>query len=232
MIFGLGKKDDAVKEDEQILGYDKDNLSEYRKCQEAEELLAHANDKGFRKPSHKQIERAKETVQDYRRKKAQTFLEEHKKRITYYGVEIQAHFEQLGNGLLKPSLRIADFDPFKPLRNMKPWGEALEENLATRINCTHEMNDDETACKHCALNPENWGENNEGVTNEYQDKQRKRIAEEKEHELACKRGEHKLNDEAEKDPDAPMRFCVYCRKPEDQWVKPTEQTAGSPAAAE
>jgi len=221
----MGKKPDEVKEDEKIVQYDKDNLSEFRKMQAAEQTLARVNQKGFRKPSNKELERAKELVRDYRRKKAQTFLEEHKKRIEYYGVEIKAYFEEMPNGLIKPSLTIADYDPFKAIAAMKPWSEALEENLATRINCTHDLDEDTGSCKKCQLGKDNWGGNNEGVSNEYQDKQRARIAEEKQHELDCSNEKHKLNEEAEKDPNAPMAFCVYCRKPKDKWGEPKEEAA-------
>ena len=190
-MFG-NKKTLEVLPDEQILGYDKDNLKDYREMQEAEEVLKHAKDKGFRAPSKKALDKATQIVQDYRRKKAQTFLEEHKTRISYYGVEIKAYFDEeflKQTGMIRPSLTIADFNPFKPIKNVKPWSEAMEENLATRINCTHELNEDETACKHCGLNPENWGTNNEGVTDEYQERQRTKIQEEKEKELACKNGQ-------------------------------------------
>jgi len=220
-----------VQEGEKIVGYDRDNLVEYRKMQAAEELLKNANAKGFRKPSNKEIARAKEVVQEYRKKKAETFLEEHKARITYYGVEIKAYFEPLQNGLIKPSLTIADFNPFRELAPVKPWSEAMEENLATRINCKHELNVDDTACKKCGLNPENWGEGKEGVVNDYLDKQREKIAEQKETEIACERGEHVLNDEAIKDPNAPMQFCVKCRKPKSQW-KPPEETQDAEALAQ
>lgn len=223
----------AKEAKEQILGYDKDNLVEYRRTQEAEEMLRHANDKGFRKPSNKQLERAKEIVQNYRRTKAQTFLEEHKKRVTYFGVEIKAHFEEVkGTGLIKPSLIIADFNPWAGIKDMKPWSEALEENLATRINCTHEMNDDDTACKKCNLNPENWGSNNEGVSNDYQDKQRAKIAAEKERELACSRGEHVPNEETGEAEAG--KYCVNCRKPKEMWEVPATEPAAerSPAAVE
>lgn len=223
-FFNAGKPE-PVGANEQILGYDKDHLAEYRKMQEAEDTLRRANDKGFRKPNNRQIEKAKEIVQSYRRTKAQTFLEEHKARVKYFGVEIKAHFEEVrGTGLIKPSLIIADFDPFAGVKDMKPWSEAMEENLATRINCTHEMNDDETACKKCSLNPENWGSNNEGVSNEYNDKQRAKIAAEKEKELACSRGEH-VEDEA-------GATCVNCRKPKEAWQTPTEQTTESTVAAD
>lgn len=217
-----------VGADEKIVGYDKDHLREYREMQEAQDLLAHVNDKGFRKPNNRQIAKAKDVVQDYRRLKAKTFLEEHKTRIEYYGVEIKAYFEELPNGLIKPSLTIADYNPFREIAPVKAWSEALEENLAARVNCTHELNEDETACKKCNLNPENWGSNKEGVTDEYHEKQLERIAKQKEIELACERGEHELNKEAVEDANAPMQFCVHCRLPKAKWTKPEEaqQEAG------
>lgn len=223
--FFTGGKPEPVGAKEQILEYDKANLAEYRKMQEAEETLRHANDKGFRKPNNRQIERAKEIVQDYKRNKARAYLEEHKKRVIYYGVEIKAHFEEVhGTGLIKPSLIIADFNPFKGIAEAKPWSEAMEENLAARINCTHKLNEDETACEKCALNPENWGSNNEGVTNEYQDRQREKIQIEKEKELACSRGEH-VEDEAGK-------ACLNCRKPKEIWAAPETEAERTPAAVE
>lgn len=215
-MFGKPKTIE-VQEGEKILGYDEANLVEYRKMQEAQEVLDGAKKKGFRKPSNKELVKAKEIVHEYRRKKAETYLEEHKGRITYYGVEIKAYFETLPNGLIKPSLTIADFNPFKELAPVKPWSEALEENLATRINCNHKLNEDGTVCEKCQLNPENWGSNNEGVSNEYQDGQRERIATQKARELACSKGDHELNDEAKKDPNAPLQFCVHCRKPKKAW---------------
>lgn len=225
MLKDIFKSDKVlpVQKGENILGYDKDNLADYRAMQEAEKVLEQATKKGFRKPSNKELEAAKQVVHEYRRNKAATFLEEHKKRITYFGVEIKAYFDLLDNGLMKPSLTIADFNPFKGIENTKPWSEAMEENLATRINCTHQPNEEETACKLCALNPENWGENKEGVTNEYLDKTREKIEAEKAKEKACERGEHVLNAEATEDANAPMQFCVNCRKPKDMWNEEAEE---------
>lgn len=208
-----------VQKGEKIVEYDKANLKEYRKMQQAESVLAAANIKGMRKPSNKAIEAAKELIQDYRRKKAETFLEEHKARIAFYGVEIKAHFETLGNGLIKPSLTIADFNPFKETAPVQAWSEAMEENLATRIGCEHEINEDGTVCRKCALNPENWGVDNVGINEDYHAKQRERIETQKEIELACENGSHVLNDEAKNNPDAPMQFCVHCRKPKTEWVE-------------
>lgn len=207
-------------EENQLVQYDRDNIAEYEKVREAEDVLRRANQKGMRKPSNKEITKAKEVIHEYRRTKAQTFLEEHKKRIAYYGVEIKAYFDEdffKQSGMIRPSLTIADFNPHKKIAPTKPWSEALEENLATRINCHHELGEDEANCKHCGLNPENWGGDSEGVKDEYQESQRAKIAEHKEAEAACARGEHELNDEAKKDENAAMQFCVRCRKPKSEW---------------
>lgn len=219
----MAKENEAKKN---ILGYDKDNPKEYAKEQAAIAVLDRVNQTGFRKSSKKAIAKAKEDLQSYRQRKAETFLEEHKARIKYYGMEIKAYFDELPNGLLKPSLTLADFDPFKELAKTKPWSEALEENLATRINCEHKLNEDGTVCEKCGLNPENWGSDGTGVTNEYQDAQRERIEKQKAIELKCEAGEHELNEEAKKDPNAPMRFCVHCRKPESEWEKPEAGESG------
>lgn len=205
---------------EQLVQYDRDNKAEYDKVRKAEDLLQRAGKDGFKKPTNKEIAHAKEVIHDYRRTKAQTFLEEHKKRIVYYGVEIKAYFDEdffKQSGMIRPSLTIADFNPHKKIAPVKPWSEALEENLVTRINCHHELGEDEASCKHCGLNPENWGGDNEGVADDYQDRQRAKIAEHKETEAACARGEHELNDEAKKDENATMQFCVHCRKPKSEW---------------
>lgn len=183
------------KGEERIIGYDKDNLKEYRKYEAAEATLDRMSQKGVRQPSKKEVEKAKEIVQTYRRKKAETFLEDYKGRIKYYGMEIKASFESLPNGLIRPSLNLGDFNPFKEIENLKPWSEAMEENLATRINCHHELNEDGTVCKHCGLNPENWGSEDEGVSDEYLEKQHERITKAKEQEAKCERGEHELNGE-------------------------------------
>lgn len=213
-IFGKSEPK-PVAPDEQILGYDKDHLAEYREYQAAEELLSDVNKKGFRKPNNRQIERARETIHEYRRKKAETFLEEHKARISYFGIEIKAHFDELPNGLIKPSISLAPFDPFKQLAPVKPWSEAMEENLATRINCKHKpMEDNDDVCGTCGVARVSWGENNEGVTNEFIDRARAKIDEQKAAEAACSRGEH-VKDEV-KD------HCVHCRKPVSEWEKKEE----------
>lgn len=215
-------KTKPVQQGENLVQYDKDNLAEYREYEAAKEVLENKDKKGFRKPNRRALERAADTMKEYRRKKALAFLEEHKQRCTYYGLEIKAYMEQLPNGLAKPSLHIADFDPFAAMRNMKPWSEALEENLATRLNCTHELDEDTGSCKKCQLGKDNWGSNNDGVTDEYLAKQRERIAEQKAHEKDCENERHVLNEEAKKDPNAPMQFCVHCRKPKNAWGEPKE----------
>lgn len=201
-----------MQQEKQLVQYDKDNEAGYKKVAAAEELLKKAGAKGMKQPSRDEIEKAKETIQDYRRTKAQTFLEEHKKRCIHYGVEIRAFFDKDffdQTGMIRPSITIADFDPYKKVADMKPWSEALEENLATRINCHHELGEDEASCKHCGLNPENWGSDNEGVKDEYQTKQREKIAEHRKHEEACKKGEHVENKAGE--------VCEHCRKPKSEW---------------
>jgi len=202
--------------------YDLDNKKEYAKAVEAADLLLSSKKKGFKKAKGAELQKASDTIRDYQKNKGMAFLEEQKTRSEYYGMEIKAYFDKEffdQNGLIKPTITIADFNPNKEIPKMKPWSEALEENLATRINCSHELNEDETTCKACGLNPENWGENNEGVSNEYNDRQREKIEVQKGHEKACDNGEHVLNDEAIKDDKAPMQFCVHCRLPKDKWAK-------------
>jgi len=209
-----------VQKGEQILGYDKDNLKEYRAYQEACAIIEKGTTKGFKRPKYEVMLAADGIIKEYRRKKAATFLEEHKARITYYGVEIKASFDKEffeQTGMIRPTAALADFNPFKGISEMKPWSEALEENLAQRINCTHKLNEDETACETCGLNPENWGFNAEGVTDEYKDKQRAKIQDQKLAEINCKNGDHKLNEEAEKDIKHKERFCINCRKPQKEW---------------
>lgn len=165
--------------------YDKEHLAAYKKMVTAEQVLVLAKKKpdGFRQPSHADIDDARQVVQEYRRDKSAAFLEAYKKAIVFYGVEIKAHFDMLPNGLVKPSLTVQDYDIHKDLAGVKPWSEALEENLATRTNCTHELNEDETACTACGLNPENWGADRQGVTEAYMAKQREKIQAQKAKEL-------------------------------------------------
>jgi len=207
--------------------YDLDNKKEYDKAIEAAKLLLSSKKKGFKKAKGGELQKAKETIEAYRKDKSLAYLGAHTEKCRYYGMEIKAYFDKEffeQNGLIKPTITLADFNPNKEVPKMKPWSEALEENLATRINCNHELNDEETVCKHCQLNPENWGENNEGVSNEYNDKQREKIEIQKGHETNCGKGEHQLNDEAIKDDKAPLQFCVYCRLPKEKWVKENKTT--------
>lgn len=170
---------------EKLPAYDKEHLADYKKMLAAENVLklAKAKPDGFRQPSHADIDDAQQKVQQYRRDRAAAFLEAYKNLIRQYGVEIKAHFDMLPNGLVKPSLTVKEYDIHKDTMSLKPWSEALEENLATRINCTHEPNDDETVCKVCGLNPENWGADRQGVTEVYIEKQRAKIQEQKVKEL-------------------------------------------------
>jgi len=185
--------------------YDLDNKTEYDKVIEAAKLILSSKKKGFKKAKGGELQKASETIKEYRKNKGLAYLEAHKEKCTYYGMEIKAYFDKEffeQNGLIRPTITIADFNPNKEIPKMKPWSEAMEENLATRINCNHELNTDETVCKHCGLNPENWGENNEGVSNEYNDKQRNKIAEHKEQEIKCSKGEHEINEE--------LHICKHC----------------------
>jgi len=217
------KQPTEKKEIEKIVGYEaqyeKDHSKEYAKAIGAATLLLHSNKKGFKKAKGKDLQEANEIVQDYRRNKSLEYLKKHREMSEYYGIEIKAFFDKdffEQTGMIRPSITVADFNPNKEIENVKPWSEALEENLALRINCNHELNEDETACKHCTLNPENWGDGNEGVSNEYNDKQRAKIEKQKEIEKECTKGNHELNDEA-KENDKALAFCIHCRKPKDKW---------------
>jgi hypothetical protein len=168
--------------------YDLEHKEEYLKSLDAQDLLdkVRKNEKGFRKPGKKAIDAARETLHEYRRVKAERFLKEHTERVKHYGVEIKAFFDEdffRKTGMIKPSLTIADFKPVNDIPEMKPWSEALEDNLAARMNCTHELNEDETVCDRCGLNPENWGDKSEGVADDYLNRQREKIEAQKAKEL-------------------------------------------------
>jgi len=169
--------------------------------------------KGFRAPSKKEIQAAQETLKEDRRIRADFFVQIYDVLKEVTGIEVGL----LGFNMAAPNLYQADiglkgYTPPKPPET-KPWSEAKEENLATRINCEHKLAEDGTACEKCGLNPENWGADNKGVSPEYEKAERGRIDKVKHDEKNCEQGKHVLNDEAKADPEkAPMAFCVKCRK--------------------
>lgn len=141
----------------------------------AKTVLEGAKKKGFRKPTKKQIEGAQNTLKEDRRVRAEFFIAVYEELKEATGIEVGL----LGFNMAAPNLYQADiglkgYTPPKP-PNTKPWSEAKEENLATRINCEHKINEDGTTCEKCGLNPENWGADNKGVSPEYETAERERI---------------------------------------------------------
>lgn len=183
----------------------------------AKTVLEGAGKKGFRAPSKKDIAKAQDVLKEDRRVRAEYFITVYEALKEACGIEVGL----LGFNMVAPEMYAANiglkgYTPPKPA-NTKPWSEAKEENLATRINCDHKLNEDATACERCGLNPENWGADNKGVNTDYEKKERARIEEVRQEEKDCAEGKHTLNKEAAEDKNHKVRFCAKCRKPESEW---------------
>lgn len=156
--------------------YDTDHAKEFKKAKEADELLANVGVKGAKQPTKKEVKKAEETVQNYKRDKAKYFLDEYEKLTEYCGIEIDlTGFEMVMPRTYQPKLGIQSK---KPKQETKPWHEALAENLQKRKECQHEE-DDNGICKKCGLGVKHWGTGGMGVTKEYEDTQNVKIEEAK-----------------------------------------------------
>jgi hypothetical protein len=165
--------------------------------------------KGFRTPNKKeQVKMAKE--QEYK-ERAEAFLADYKKLPAKHGIDFKATLKP-SDSKLEAVLELTDYTaPEEP--QVKPWSEAMQENLDTRINCEHKDTDGNGVCGICGLGVVNWGKDGKGAIKEYIDGQYKKIEKSKEREANCEAGKHRLNQEAEDGIEGAMAFCKYCRKP-------------------
>jgi hypothetical protein len=116
----------------------------------AKTVLEGAQKKGFRAPTKKQIAKAQDTLKEDRKVRAEFFISVYEALKETCGIEVGL----LGFNMAAPNTYVADiglkgYNPPKAPET-KPWSEAKEENLATRINCEHKLNEDQTACEKCA----------------------------------------------------------------------------------
>jgi len=130
------------------------------------------------KPAQQQLTKK----QTERRNKAQLFINDYNAIRAKHGMSLEPFLQVTKTGV-KPVQEIADYEvPETPVAG-KPWHEALRENLSTRINYKHKLNEEEIACQKCALPTTAWGEGDEGVTDQYNQTMKAKIKQaEQEHE--------------------------------------------------
>lgn len=109
-----------------------------------------------------------------RSEKAQAFYKDYQELVKKHGLDIVCSFHYSPNGIKAiPQLKEVDRPPIQTMS----WGKAKRENLQTRTDCTHKMNEEITGCKKCGLQEKNWGKGKKGVTEEYRKAQEKIIKE-------------------------------------------------------
>lgn len=122
------------------------------------------------------MERARRRLEEQkeaeRKKKAKAFLADYKKIVEKHGIKWTCELEVIPAGIT-PRLRLAE--AVAPA--VTSWQEAQRQNLETRKECSHDLSDNEDACKNCGLEKANWGTDSKGVSEEYETRKTKEIEE-------------------------------------------------------
>jgi len=164
--------------------------------------------KGFRTPNKKEQERLAMEA-DYK-ERATAFLADHRINVKKHRIDFKATLKP-SDSALQSVLELTEAE-LEPEQEVKPWSEAMQENLDVRTACKHEDNEGNGVCTKCNLGKTNWGENGVGATEEYIKDQYAKIEKSKKREVSCNEGKHRLNEESEKGLKGAMEFCKYCRK--------------------
>lgn len=131
-----------------------------------------------------------------RQAKAEAFLADYKKIVEKHGIKWTCELEVMPAGI-SPRLRLAE--AVAPA--VTSWPEAQGQNLETRKECSHDLSDNEDACKLCGLEKANWGADAKGVSEEYETRKRAEIEE----ALAAEQSEaeaEETEEASEPDPEA------------------------------
>ncbi len=147
-----------------------------QKVIDAETLLANSGKAGFRKANKKDIAKAKEIIKEDRNKRAKDFLAEYKEVCKKHGIEVKAQMEQVeGMPAVRAGLYLDEYVE-RVAPEMKPWSEAMAENLDARSICEHKLHSEGGRCEKCGLEKFKeidgeavpaWGDKGKGVTSEY-----------------------------------------------------------------
>lgn len=135
--------------------------------------------KGFRKLTAGDKQKLSNKVQELAKQLADEYIARYKEQCEFFGMEWKAEMvpdPYTGAALARIMLR-----PYKKAEkpNVKPWHEAMAENLKVRADCEHVLHDEGNACEKCGLAPQNWGENGKGVSATYFSDMREKIEAEK-----------------------------------------------------
>lgn len=149
---------------------------------EAEAEIERQGQKGFKKMSDKEIEGKRDTMKKYRKALAEAFQAAYEKLKEDYEIELFATIQQIPGGPLLPALQLRRWTKPAPQAEMKPWSEAMRENLNTRMDCEHKPDEIDEYCDLCKLPRDAWGETGKGCSAAYIDRQNTKIAAQQEKE--------------------------------------------------
>lgn len=144
-----------------------------------EEILAAQNKPGAKKEKEKTINELKAEYQAKNQKLGVEFMARYNALVQFMGIEVRAVME---TNPYQPNVAqaVTRMQPYREKeKKTKPWHEAMADNLHTRAACEHVEHAEGELCEKCGLPVVNWGKSNKGVSQEYLERQRARIEEEK-----------------------------------------------------
>lgn len=144
---------------------------------------------GFKKLTKKSEQTLSNKIQEVALEIANEYMARYEALCKLFGMEIRAVMRV---NPMQPNMAqaVTELKPFSPKpKNIKPWHEAMADNLHTRAKCVHVEHAEGDKCEKCGL-PKfvpfgedeavpAWGEKGKGVTAEYLAKQKERIEQEK-----------------------------------------------------
>ena len=176
--------------------------------------------KGFRKPNKKALRKMQEVEMKERQDRAQAFLKDYQELIKKHGLEfgVEVKAVDMAHALFQGQLLIKEYK--KPEKQkVTAWSNALRNNLKTRMECKHKLNEEGISCEKCQLPPAEWDDSGTGATEKYikMTENKIKVEEEKEakEKMDCLKGEHIPNQ-----PSGDI-ICEKCLMPKEDWAKNT-----------
>lgn len=161
--------------------------------EEAKQMLANSTKPGFRKANKKALQEAETIVREDFKNRGEAFMEDYRELCKKHGMEIQAEMqpvEGMPKNIAKAGLMLNEYVEQKQPQ-MKPWSEAMAENLDLRASTKHILNAEGDKCEVSGLpvfveidgkSVRAWGENDYGVSEEYRTYMIDKIEEQKKKE--------------------------------------------------
>lgn len=144
---------------------------------------------GFRKLTKKNEQALSNKIQELALEIANEYMARYEALCKMFGMEIRAVM-RVNPAQPNISQAVTELKPYAPKpKNIKPWHEAMADNLHTRAKCEHVEHAEGDKCEKCGLPKfatfgedepiKAWGAKGKGVTAEYLAKQKERIEQEK-----------------------------------------------------